>query len=222
MSEVRKHGGRRAGAGRKKTGVKRGGPHRARPPLSRQHPVHVTLRTVFGVPRLRQRSMYHAIRRVLVRYLGRDAFRVVHISIQHNHLHLLVEAADAHSLTRGMQSFAINTARAINGACGRFGKVFGFRYHAAQIKTARYARNALAYVMNNWRRHREDLEHAASRRALLDPYSSGISFEGWTQRFVTPTTYAPLPVSPPATQLLRSDWRRFGRIDPGEMPGPLW
>src|SRR5689334_23007064 len=156
MEPRAKHGGARRGAGRKKT-VKRGGPHRARPALAAWHPVHAVLRTHRGLGRLRQGDMYRAIRRVLVRYLGRDDFRVVQLSIQSNHLHLIVEAQDARALSRGMQSFAINVARAINGVWRRAGAVFAGRYHATQIKTARQARNTLGYVLNNWRRHREDL-----------------------------------------------------------------
>ena len=38
-----RRGGKRRGAGRKKTGIRRGGPHRRRPDLSPSHPVHVTL-----------------------------------------------------------------------------------------------------------------------------------------------------------------------------------
>jgi hypothetical protein len=59
------------------------------------------------------------------------------------------------------------------------------------------------------------------RTAKLDPYSSALSFDGWTQRFERPANYTPLPVSPPVTRLLASDWARFGRIDPFEAPGPL-
>ena len=216
------HGGARPGAGRKKTGKKRGGPHRARPWLSSKHPVQLTLRTVRGLPRLRQRCFYEAVRRVLVRYLERDDFRITHISIQRNHLHLIAEAASARTLTRGMQSFTINAARAINAAWGRMGKVFAFRYHASQIKTASYARNALSYVLNNWRRHREDFYDGASRKALLDELSSAISFTGWTVRFAKPPPdHEPLPVSRPRTQLLREDWKRFGLIRPDECPGPI-
>jgi len=223
MSEEKgRHGGARRGAGRKQTGVKRGGPHRARPALSSRHGVHVALRCVRGVPRLRQACMYHAIRRVLARYLGCGEFRVVHISLQHNHIHLIVEARDARALTRGMQGFAINAARAINRAWGREGKVFAYRYHATQIKTASYARNAISYVLNNWRRHREDFFDGAARAAKLDEYSSAVSFTGWTERFAIPTTHVPLPVSPPRTGLLRSDWTRYGLIDPFERPGPRW
>lgn len=39
----------------------------------------MTLRTVRGLPRLRQRCFYEALRRVLIRYLDGDDFRVTHI-----------------------------------------------------------------------------------------------------------------------------------------------
>ena len=159
---------------------------------------------------------------MLVRYLDGESFRVVHISIQHNHLHLLVEAASEPALARGMQSFAINAARAINEAWGRSGKVFAFRYHPNQIKTRRHARNALSYVLNNWRRHREDFFDGAARAARLDEYSSAISFEGWTKRFRRPADHDPLPVSTARTELLAAGWRRHGPIDWAERPGPLW
>src|SRR5688572_86770 len=154
----RSHGGSRAGAGRPKSGLRRHDPpHRRRPDLSDRHPVHVVLRAAEGVSRLRTRPIYKALRKVLERYLGKDDFRVIHLSIQHNHLHLLVEATDRQALTRNMQSFAINAARAVINTIGRRGKVFPYRYHATQIKTPSYARSALAYVLNNWRHHREDV-----------------------------------------------------------------
>jgi REP element-mobilizing transposase RayT len=216
------HGGRREGAGRKPSPRRRHDPpHVVRPELSHRHPVHVVLRTAEGVRRLRQGVMYRALRRVLRRYLWQEDFRVVHVSIQHNHLHLLVEAADRQALTRRMQSFAINAARAINGASERRGQVFPYRYHATQIRTARQARCALAYVLNNWRHHREDVVMGRPFEAAVDPYSSGLSFTGWKgRRFASPSGYRPLPVTPPATDLLRSRWTRFGLIDAFECPGP--
>ena len=224
MSEPVKasHGGKRSGAGRKKSPLRRHDPpHRVRPELSHRHPVHVVLRAAEGVRRLRQAVTYRAIRRVLGRYLGHSDFRVVHISIQHNHLHLLVEAADRRVLTRRMQSFAINAARALNRTDGRRGKVFAYRYHATQVRTPRQARCALAYVLNNWRHHREDRVMGRAFEATIDPYSSGLSFTGWSgRRFLVPEGYLPLPVSPPATDLLRSQWTRFGHIDAFECPGP--
>src|SRR4029079_18960246 len=172
--------------------------------------------------RLRQGRVYRQIRRVLERYLGLPDFRVVHLSIQHNHLHLIVEAADRVVLTRRMQSFAINAARAINSAGGgrpRRGKVFAFRYHATQVRGPRQARCTLAYVLNNWRHHREDRSSLRASDATLDPYSSAMSFPPWKKLFRVPDGYVPLPVSPPTTALLHGQWRRFGAIDPTECPG---
>lgn len=171
------------------------------------------------MPRLRCGVTYRALRRVLTRYLGRIDFRIVHISIQRNHLHLLVEAADRRALSRGMQSFAINAARAIQRGPGN---VFAYRYHATQIKTPWHARHALAYVLNNWRRHREDSRSARTIAAKLDPYASGLAFTGWAQRvrFHAPDGYQSLPVSPPATPLFCFDWQQFGLIDVHEVPGP--
>ena len=216
------HGGKRANAGRKKTqGKRRAPPHRARRELSPDHPVHVVLRATTVGP-LRQSRLYHVTRRVLERYLGLDDFRVVHLSIQQNHFHFLVEAANRAALTRRMHSLSITLAKAINRELGRLGEVFVQRYHDTQITTARQARNALAYVLNNWRKHREDLENPRAMAAKLDPYASGISFTGWdAPPFAIPEGYEPLPVSPPSTWLLRVGWAKFGPIGLFETPGPL-
>jgi REP element-mobilizing transposase RayT len=139
--EKPRRGGRRKGAGRKKTGVRRGGPHRKRPELSPKHPVHVTMRMDRRRPELRNHHIYNKVNRVLRGFLGRDDFRVVHVSIQNHHFHLLVEAADRKALSRNMKSLAIRFQRAINGEVG---SLFTHRYHAVQIKTARQARRALA------------------------------------------------------------------------------
>ena len=52
-------------------------------------------------------------------------FRIVHFSVQRDHVHLIVEAHDKTSLSRGMRGLAIRLARAINrallrrGVCGK-------------------------------------------------------------------------------------------------------
>ncbi len=119
-----------------------------------------------------------------------------------------------------MQRFTIRAARALQAAFGWTGKVFPWRYHATAITTPRQARNALAYVLNNWRKHRQDMTSPRALQAKVDPYSSGISFNGWAgaPRFKVPDDYVPLPVSPAQTSLLTRDWRRHGLIDLFECP----
>ena len=181
--------------------------------------MHVTLRVKEDVRRLRRGYVLRRLRRALEVVAERDAvFRVVHMSIQNNHLHLLVEAANKEELAHGMQAFAISAARAINRAQKRTGKVFAFRYHAVEIRNRRQTRHALAYVLNNWRRHAEDRGSVHA----LDEYSSAVVFEGWTGgRFAVPARHEPLEVKPARTWLLREGWQLYGLIGPREVPGPL-
>jgi len=219
---TRTWGGKRAGAGRKK-GHTSDAPHRARPKVRKYDVQHVVLRTRKDVPRLRRGKTYDAIRRALRRTLGETAFRVCHTSIQRNHLHFLIEANDAAALSHGMRSLAIMAARAINRVLGRTGRVFAYRYHATAISSPRQMRNALSYVLNNWRRHDEDESCEAAHRAMLDPYSTAIHFRGWreAERFAVPPGYEPLPSAAPETWLLRVGWERRGKISAFEVPGRL-
>jgi hypothetical protein len=63
------------------------------------------------------------------------------------------------------------------GGPGR-GRVFADRYHAVAISSIRQVRHALAYVLNNWRRHREDFAGLGPSRGPLDPFASGGRFRG--------------------------------------------
>jgi REP element-mobilizing transposase RayT len=209
-------GGARAGAGRKPSGKRRDPRHRPRPRVLGREPQHVVLRAVRSLPRLRKRKVYDSVRVSLRHMLGNLDFRVCHLSIQHNHLHFLVEAADSDSLRRGMQGLAISLARRINKVLGRKGKVFAYRYHATAIKNPRQARNCLAYVLNNWRRHNEDVRTIAARFAAIDPYSSARTFDNWKEgrgRIPLPPGFKgfePLDVAAPRTWLLRTGWTKAG------------
>jgi REP element-mobilizing transposase RayT len=216
----------REGAGRKKTGKRRDALHRTRPEVVRRHPQHVVLRVRKDVPRLRRGPIYRALRKTLSRMLGQLGFGVVHLSIQHNHLHFLVEAGTKAALRRGMQGLAISAAKAINRICKRKGKVFEYRYHATEIRTPKQARNALAYVLNNWRRHNEDERTVAARFAAIDPYSSARLFGGWKERkdALMPngfSTFQPLELAPARSWLLRVGWERRGAISIHEVPGSM-
>ena len=245
--------------GRKRTrGVKLGRPpkgprsserHEVRETFKPSQPLHVTLRAIDKVGRLRTAAVYRAIREALIMTLWRESCRVVQLSIQHNHVHLLVEAENRAALSRGMQGFQISAAKHINAEISkgrlkgiswyeakrrglipaerqrRKGTVFPDRYHVEVIKTPRQARNAIAYVLNNWRKHDEHRDEKA-RGWLIDPFATGWSFDGWKEREDEPfvwklrETYAPMPSWRPRTWLLQESWRRYGLIRTHEVPGP--
>ncbi|MEO8706884.1 MAG: transposase [Kofleriaceae bacterium] len=197
-----------------------------------RHPVHVTSRIVEELGTLRRRDIRLAIRWATLAIVEReDAFRIVHFSLQSNHLHMLVEAKHREALARGMQAFQISAAKHINRAIGertgtrRKGKVFADRYHARELTTPREVRHALAYVLNNWRRHDEDRPRA-TRTWKLDPFSTAIDFEGWKELSDSPFLYKPpagylgFIVWRPKTWLLSEGWKKHGAISVFDVPGP--
>ncbi|HEY4239949.1 MAG TPA: transposase [Kofleriaceae bacterium] len=203
-------GGKRAGAGRPKKRGRASERHQKRETVRATWPVHVTLRVGRDVPYLRKRSIWRAIAKATLAAAKRGAIRIVHASVQHDHLHILVEARDQYALATGMHAFQISAARWINQVAKRHGQVFPDRYHAHVIKTPREARFALRYVLSNWRKHGED----AHVGWAIDPFSTGYSF--WSER--PPRDYEPLPISAPASWLLREGWRRAGAISPTDAP----
>ena len=213
-------GGKREGAGRKRMKGTHDSPHRTRPVHCERDPVHVTCRVKNGVGRLRKRHVHHAIKQALVKYVLLPTFRVVHTSIQGNHIHMLVEARDKDAIAAGMRVLEIAMALAINKSLKRSGKVFEGRYHRVDITSPRQARNALAYVLNNWRRHCEDVNTPGAENVLIDPYSTAASFDGWRDLDEVPT-WDRLPSATPRTWLLRVGWRQHGLLGVREVPGPL-
>jgi REP element-mobilizing transposase RayT len=149
----------------------------------------------------------------------RGRFRLVHYSIQSNHLHLMVEAASAADLGRGMKSLGARLARAVNRVFARRGRVLEDRYHLHVLRTPREVRNALAYVLLNARRHAAKLGRRPTRARGADPCSSGRWFEGW--RVMPGIGRAPdqPAVAAAHTWLLRIGWRRAGLIGLSEVPG---
>src|SRR5678816_3662851 len=139
-------GGKRRGAGRKPKGERAGVSHAARPKLAARYPVLVTLRLRAGLPSLRAQEEHERVRSALAASTKED-FRVVEYSAQSNHVHLLVEAADADALARGMTGLAVRVVRGLQRLWRRVGAVLSDRYHARILRTPSEVRTALVYVL---------------------------------------------------------------------------
>jgi putative transposase len=145
-------GGAGKGAGRKRKAPRPQVPHRQR--LKFQNAaVHVTLRVCEHVWNLRTQRCFRALRHAFGRAGGRFGVRVIHFSVQGNHIHLIVEAVDAEALSRAMKGLQVSMARALNKVMNRHGRVFADRYHVHVLSSPIEAANAIRYVLDNWKRH---------------------------------------------------------------------
>ena len=172
-------GGRRKGGGRKKS-PDSGVPHLRRAPVSGRQAVHVTVRVREDVPFLRQLTLLRELHRCFEEARERPGgrmtgwFRLVHFSIQGNHMHFLVQGSDRETLTSALIGLLGRTAKAVNRVFGRSGEVFAERYHDRVLSTPREIYNVLRYLFENARRH-----GMAVVKGRPDPYSSGLWFDGW-------------------------------------------
>jgi hypothetical protein len=142
------------------------------------------------------------------------AFRVVHFSVQTDHVHLIVESDNPMALVRGVQGLAVRCAKAINRAVRRRGSVWCSRYHARALRTPSETRRGLLYVLLNFRKH---LRAAPG----IDPRSSGPWFDGW--RTPAPAPRDAMPTLPGRTWLVTIGWRRAGgslALDESPRAGP--
>jgi putative transposase len=182
--------------------------HAKRPLHDSRCPAHVTLRAASGLGSLRGNNVFPAVRAALIKATS-SRFRILQFSIQRDHLHLLVEASTPTGFERGVRGLAIRVARAVNRVLHRCGSVWGDRYHAHLLKTPREVRNALVYVLNNWRKHE-------AKARGLDPRSSAGWFEGWGRAVGSGS--GPSPVTRPRTWLAAVGWRLRGLIGVDERP----
>jgi REP element-mobilizing transposase RayT len=222
LLEPRGRGGARPGAGRKPKPGRRSVPHRAREPFNHRYPIHVTMRMEQHVWNLRTRRCFRVIHRAFTFACDSLGCRIIDYSAQRNHIHLIVEAKDHCWLSRGMQGFCVRVARGLNKVMGESGRVFADRYHVRVLRTPREVRSARAYVLQNARRHAAQAG-IAYVPGWVDPFSSAKFFDGWKRRVdcedgIDLVATGP-PVVAPKTWLLTTGWRRWGLVDPSEVPG---
>ena len=177
----------------------------------------ITLRVVEGIPSLRQRRFVSEIRQSFAIACERSRFRIVHYSIQWDHLHLIVEADDHAALGHGMNSISARVARAVNRVFRRRGRVLAGRYHVRLLTSLRQVRNALQYVLLNSRKHWR-ARTGESTPVRLDEASSGQWFDGWLGGQRGERAGA-REVAHARSWPLRMGWRRHGLIRPNAVPG---
>jgi REP element-mobilizing transposase RayT len=188
---------------------------------------------------LRTRFVFPTLQRALAEAnhhnRHRRAFRVVHFSVQADHLHLLVEAADKRALSAGMRGLAVRIARRVNGLVFRRGRFWADRWYGRALTSPRATRHALAYVLGNFRKH------VPSARITIDRFSSAPFFPDfreyhgrkpvetkpeladrkvhppWCERGLRDELLVDLP---PTTWLLRAGWRKLGALSVYDGPRP--
>jgi putative transposase len=160
---------------------------------------------------LRAQRVFGAIKAQIAHAVGRG-INVVHYTVQHDHIHLIVEADDRERASRGMQYLFSRIAFEVNRVERRHGKLFRDRHHRRALTSPRDVRNCLVYVMFNDRKHARSVAELTHDGGWFDTCSSALWFQDWDPRARPPPLLneGPPPIATPQTWLARVGWKRAG------------
>jgi len=185
-------------------------PHETRPDVA--GPIHVVWRIKRGLPDLRTPRGLRRLEGAFRKGKERDGFALLHYSIQHDHLHLMVEVKNRRKLSKGLQALGIRLAKSLNSMWRRKkGHVFAERYFALALEGWRQIWRTVRYILNNGRKH-----GSWRIKNQPDPFSSGRWYLPWSQLDIRRPMRSP-PVMPSRTIATFIPW-----IDVDEVPGPRW
>ena len=136
-------GGRRPGSGRKRIHSP-GVSHRKRETLTKRTPQHINFN--FNC-RIQNKQCLKLLKRSIEK-AQKLGLKIIHFSLQSNHVHLITEAENNQVLTQGMRALTITFSKGL-----KKGRVQLERYHLHVLKTLKEAKHAIHYVLFNEQKH---------------------------------------------------------------------
>lgn len=141
--------------------------HISRERLKKPTSLHLTIKVRENKAEIKNKrilkALHHAIKRARFKRL-----KIIHYTLEYNHIHLLVEACDNKILHKGMQALGISLSKAINRIKQLKGRVYKHRYHFRKLNSRSEVKNVLHYIFKNGMKHKRSV-------SMLDPYNSFVA-----------------------------------------------
>jgi REP element-mobilizing transposase RayT len=135
-------------------------PHQKRPAIAKGAPVHITLKRSRGYHNLRNTEFVKIIKEA-VKNARHKGLRIIYFTLQHDHIHLFIEALAVEDLKIGMKAFTSTVLyflrlknRLIKGL-----SFFKDRYHLVIKKTLNEVKRLVCYILFNSVKHSGKLEY---------------------------------------------------------------
>lgn len=144
----------------------RGVRHIARDKVTRNTSLHLTIKIERVKAGLKNKDVVKQLHES-IKKARKMGLRVIHYTLEFDHLHLLVETDNNDQLSKGMQSFGISFSKGINKIKQEAGKVYKTRYHFRKLKTPKEIKNVIHYILGNSIKH-------SKKGSILSPYNSAV------------------------------------------------
>jgi REP element-mobilizing transposase RayT len=138
--------------------------HTERPLITKPTSLHLTVKILRTKANLKNKMVLSILKRSIMnaRKMG---LRVIHYSLEYDHVHFLIEAENNIIFGKGMQAFGVTFSKALNRLRKIKGAVYKHRYHFRKIAGARQLKNVLNYIFNNGIKHK-------TAKSLINPFNS--------------------------------------------------
>ena len=140
--------------------------HTRREEIRRPTPLHLTVKLIRAD--IQNKVILKSLRYAILR-ARTQGLRVIHYSLEKDHVHLYVESSDNIVLAKGMKSFGVTLVKRINLFFKRKGTCYKSRYHLRTLKSATEVKNVLNYILKNGIKHKRT-------KFVVDPYNSALAF----------------------------------------------
>ncbi len=127
--------------------------HTKRPLLKKPTSLHLTVKIKKNKAEIKNKSVLAILKRSILN-ARRQGLRVIHYSLEYDHVHLLIEADNNHILGKGMQAFGVTFSKAINRLKKLTGEVYKHRYHFRRISSSKELKNVMNYIFTNGVKHK--------------------------------------------------------------------
>ncbi len=138
--------------------------HTPRPLITRRASLHLTVKVKRNKADIKNKAVLAILKRAILN-ARLKGLRVIHYTLEYDHVHLLIEADNNKILGKGMQAFGVTLAKAINRLWKLKGEVYKHRYHFSRIESPRELKNVMNYIFNNGVKHR-------TAKSIINPFNS--------------------------------------------------
>ncbi len=138
--------------------------HTKRPYIKKPASLHLTVKVKKNKADIKNKSVLKILKRAILN-ARKQGLKVIHYSLEYDHIHLLIEADNNLVLGKGMQSFGVTIAKAINRLKKIKGGVYLHRYHLRIITGPKQLKNVMNYIFTNGIKH-------GSAKSIVNPYNS--------------------------------------------------
>jgi hypothetical protein len=138
--------------------------HTKREAILGPRPLHLTIKLIRAD--IQNKAILKALRHAIFR-ARLQGLRVIHYSLEHDHIHLYAESSDNKILGKAMKALGGSLVKRINKHFLSKGRCYKTRYHLRILRSATEVKNVINYILKNGIKHRRT-------KSVIDPYNSAL------------------------------------------------